>query len=314
LQDLRARLNERERMLSEAQQGELELRKRQRELEDRQQALELEVARKIDLERESIREEARKRAADEQRLRLSEKEKVIGDLQKQIEALRQRAEQGSQQLQGEVLELEFESLLRGAFPADEITPVTAGVRGADLLQRVRDGAGQECGSLIWETKRTKNWSQLWIAKLKEDQRAHCADVAILLSLTLPAEVRHFALLEGVWVTDFACALGVASALRQGLISAANARRVETGKQEKMEVLYNYLAGTEFRQKVEAIVEAFVGMKSDLEAEKRATLRLWAKREKQIEQVVCNTALMYGGVQGIVGRSALPAIKLLEFEG
>ncbi len=311
--DLQTQLAERDRKVAEAQQAELELRKQQRELEAKQQALELEVARQLDLERTRIRDEVKRTALEEQRLRLGEKEKVISDLQKQIETLRQKAEQGSQQLQGEVLELEFQQLLQSHFPADAITPVSTGVRGADLMQRVRDGAGQDCGSLIWEAKRTRAWNNGWPAKLKEDQRAHCADVAVLLTAALPAEVKNFASVDGVWVTDFGCALGLAAALRQGLISVANARRVESGKQEKMDVLYRYLSGNEFRQKVEAIVEAFVSMKSDLEAEKRALTRIWAKREKQIEQALGNTALMYGGVQGIIGQGALPAIQLLELE-
>jgi hypothetical protein len=313
MQDLRIRLEEKDRKLAQAQQAELTFRQKQRELDERQLTFELEIARKLDAEKTRIRDEVRKITLEEQQLRASEKEKLIADLQKQIEMLRRKAEQGSQQLQGEVLEVELEALLQSRFPADEIAPVSTGVRGADLLQRVRDGSGQDCGCVIWETKRTRNWSNLWLSKLKEDQRAHCADVAVLLTLALPDGIKNFGYLDGVWVTDFACGLGLAAALRQGLIGAANARRVETGKKEKMEVLYNYLAGTEFRQKVEAIVEAFVGMKSDLDAEKRAMTKLWAKREKQIEQLASNTALLYGGVQGIVGQAALPALQLLELD-
>lgn len=313
LQDLRVKLAESERRIEAAQRAELELRQERRALEDRQQALELEVARKVDQEKARLRAEMKHLALAEERLRLSEKEKIISDLQRQIEALRQKAEQGSQQLQGEVLELRFEQMLQSEFPADLITPVSSGIRGADLLQRVRDGAGQECGTLIWETKRTRNWSGAWTAKLKEDQRAHCADIAILLTLALPAELKHFGSLDGVWVTDFECGLALAGALRQGLISLANARRVAVGRNDKMDLLYQYLSGPEFRQKVEAVVDAFVAMKADLETEKRALTKLWAKREKQIQQAVCNTALLYGGVQGIVGPAALPAIQLLELD-
>lgn len=313
MRELRATLAEKDRRLTAAQQAELDLRRQQHELEQKQAALELEVVRRLDQERSRIREEAKRLALEEQRFRLGEKEKIISDLQKQIEALRQKAEQGSQQLQGEVLELEFERLLQTHFPADEITGVDTGVRGADLLQRVRDGAGQDCGRMIWEAKRTRHWNSAWTAKLKEDQRAICADMAILLTVALPAGIKNFGLVDGVWVTEFGCGLGLAAALRQGLINAANARRVEEGRKEKTEVLYQYLSGTEFRQKVEAVVEAFVSMKADLDAEKRALTNLWAKREKRIEQAVVNMALMYGGVQGIVGQAALPAIRLLELE-
>lgn len=311
LRDLRAKLTEQTGKLAEAQKTELVLRKQRRDLEERQQALELEVARKLDAERARIRESAQQAAAEEQRLRLGEKEKLITDLQKQIETLRQKAEQGSQQAQGEALELAFEDQLRASFPGDDITPVSTGVRGADILQRVRTAAGHDCGTIIWETKRTRNWQKGWIAKLKEDQREHRAELAVLLSLALPPDVTNFASVEGVWVTDFACAIGLAGALRQGLLSLAGARRAESGKKEKMAVLYTYLSSTEFRQRIEAIVEAFVTMKADLDTEKRAMAKQWAKREKQLEQVVTTTALMYGDLQGIIGQAALPGIKVLE---
>lgn len=311
MQDLQSRLADKEQKLTEAQRLELDLRRQQRELESKQQALELEVARRIDAERAHIREEALKLASEENRLRLFEKEKVIGDLQKRIEALQQKAVQVSQQLQGEALELGLEAELRSRFPADEIEPVATGVRGADLLQHVRNGMGQPCGTIIWETKRTRNWSPSWLPKLKDDQRACKAEFAILVSAVLPADVQNFAFDDGVWISDFTCAPGLAAALRQGLIALANARHAESGKKEKMEVLYNYLAGTEFRQRIEAVVEAFVSMKADLDAEKRAMARQWAKREKQIEQVIASTAMLYGEVQGIVGQAALPTLKLLE---
>ncbi len=311
LQDLRAKLTEQTSKLAEAQKTELDLRKQRRDLEERQKALELEVARKLDAERAQIREAAQRTAAEEQRLRLGEKDKLITDLQKQIETLRQKAEQGSQQAQGEALELAFEDQLRTAFPADEITPVSTDVRGADILQRERTPAGHDCGTIIWEAKRTRNWQKGWIGKLKEDQREHRAELAVLLSVTLPPGVKHFASVDGVWVTNFACAIGLAGALRQGLLSLAGARRAESGKKEMMAVLYSYLSSTEFRQRIEAIVEAFVSMKADLDTEKRAMARQWAKREKQLEQVVNTTALMYGDLQGIVGQTVVPDMKPLE---
>ncbi len=314
LQELRLKLADQTQRLAAAQKVELALRQQRRALEERQQALELEVARKLDEERARIRETARQAAAEEQRLRLGEKEKLIADLQRQIETLKQKAEQGSQQAQGEALELEFEEQLRASFPTDEITPVSTGVRGADVLQRVRTESGQDCGTIIWETKRTRNWQRGWLAKLREDQREHRAEIAALLTMALPPEVKNFALVEGIWVTDFASAPGLAAALRQGLIAVAGVRRAETGKQEKAQVLYSYLSSTAFRQRIEAIVEAFVTMKADLDAEKRAMTKQWAKREKQLEQVVQTTALMYGDLQGIVGQTTLPEIGTLELPG
>ena len=181
LQDLRVELGEKEQKLAEATKAELELRKRQRELDSRQQTLELELARRMDEEREKIRRDATTVAVEEQHLRLSEKEKLIAELQTEIEALKQKAQQGSLRLQGEVLELEVELLLKQKFFSDEIVPISNGVRGADLLHRVRTASGLTCGTIIWETKRTRNWVQSWIAKLKEDQRAQKAEIAVLVT-------------------------------------------------------------------------------------------------------------------------------------
>jgi hypothetical protein len=311
LKDLRAELSEKEQKLSDATKSELELRKKQRELESRQQALDLEIARKVDEEREKIRRDAVTAAAEEQRLHLNEKEQLIGELQKQIELLKQKAQQGSQRLQGEVLELEIESLLKQKFPSDEIVAISNGMRGADLLHLVRTASGLTCGTIIWEIKRTQNWSQNWIAKLKEDQRAQKAEIAVLATQAVPCGVKAMEFIDGVWVTTPASAIALATALRQGLVSLANLRVASDGKTGKMEQLYEYLAGTEFRQKIEAIVEAFVAMKIELESEQRAFAKIWARREKQIGQVITTTALMYGSIQGIVGQSALPEIACLK---
>jgi hypothetical protein len=314
LQELHMELSEKDKKLAEATKNELGLRMKQRELESRQQAMELEVARKVDAGLEKVREEARRITAEEQRLHLIEKEKVINDLRREIALLKQKSEQGSQQLQGEVLELELESLLNQRFPTDAIVPVSKGVRGADLLQLVRTISGRECGTIVWETKRTRNWSQSWIPKLKGDQRTQAAEIAVLVTEALPDGVRAFELIDGVWVTAPSCAMALATALRQGLVSVANERLAADGKTGKMEQLYEYLAGTEFRQKIEAIVEGFVTMKTDLESEKRAFAKIWARREKQIERVITNTALMYGNVQGIIGQSTLPEIQCLTLNG
>jgi hypothetical protein len=213
-------------------------------------------------------------------------------------------------LQGEVFQRELESLLKQRFPADAIVPVSKGIRGPDLLQLVRTISGRECGTIVWEAKRTRNWAQSWIAKLKEDQRTQAAEIAVLVTEVLPNGIPTFELIDGVWVTTPSCAMALATALRQGLVSVATERMAADGKTDKMEQLYEYLAGTEFRQKIEAIVEAFVTMKTELESEKRAFTKIWARREKQIERVVTNTALMYGNIQGIIGQSSLPEIQSL----
>lgn len=306
-----AALVEKTQKLSQAQAAELDLRKQKRELEAATQALELEVARKLDAERAGIAAQARQTALEEQQLRVREKEKLISDLQQQILLLQQKAEQGSQQLQGEVLELELESVLRQAFPHDQIDPVNHGARGADLLQTVRTAQGQLCGTIIWETKRTRRWCDDWIGKLKADQRENSAEIAALVTQAMPPDCEQFACRENVWVSDFRCYLPMAQALRQGLLSVASARSAEAGRKEKAQVLYDFLATPAFRQHLEFIVAAFVEMQSSLEAEKRAMQRTWAKREKQLAQVLEGTSTLYGSLQGIIGSSALPDIELLS---
>jgi hypothetical protein len=194
------------------------------------------------------------------------------------------------------------------FPEDHIEPVPKGVGGADVLQRVYNG--QHCGTIVWESKRTKHWNKEWLSKIKDDQREIKAEFAVIVSEKLPDNVPGFAKIDGVWVTGFPYAIGLAIALRETLTHVAAIRQAEVGKNQKMEMLYNYLSGTEFKQRIEAIVEAFVSMKSELDQEKRAMNKIWAKRLKEIEKVIRNVSGMYGDMHGIVGAS-LPVIKSLE---
>ncbi|MBI5493359.1 MAG: DUF2130 domain-containing protein [Deltaproteobacteria bacterium] len=310
LKDLKEAAAQKDRQIVDFRNKELELRKQARELEEQKKAQELEIVRKLDSEREKIRRETLEMFSEEHRLRDSEKDKKIADLLKALEDARRKGEQGSQQAQGEVLEMELEALLKAKFPIDLIEPVPKGIRGADIIQKVLTRAGQQCGSIVWESKRTKAWSDDWISKLKEDQREVKAEVAVLVTEALPKGVSSFTQMEGVWVTAVPYAANLAEALRAGLLQVGLARLSATGKGEKMEAVYNYLSGPEFRHKIEGIVEAFKAMREDLEAEKRALYKIWAKREKQIEKVVMNTVKMYGDVQGIIGAS-LPEIKSLE---
>ncbi len=310
MQDLKSQLDDKELQAAQAQKRELALRKRVREVEEREKELELEVQRKIDVERNKIWQQAAKTAAEEHRLKDAEKEKQIADMRAQIEDLKRKAEQGSQQMQGEVLELHLEEILRTSFPADSVDPVPKGVKGADVLHRVRNELGEQCGTILWEGKRTKNWSDTWLQKLKDDQREAKADIAAIVSVVLPKDITHIGEVENVWVADVQSAVGLAAALRQGLLQLAHARRALVGKSTKMEAIYNYLSGPEFRQRVQAIVESFVSMQADLNTEKRAMEKAWAKREKQITKVIENTSRMYGDLQGMIGAS-LPEIKVLE---
>jgi hypothetical protein len=306
-------LKQRDAKLAEAQQAQAELIGKQRELDDAMRELDLTVAKRVQADLGSERDKAKKEAEDELKFKVMEKDQTITAMQRQIEELKRRAEQGSQQLQGEVQELELEALLAAKFPRDTIQPVPKGEFGGDVLQRVVGPLNQLCGTILWETKRTKNWSDGWLPKLREDQRTAKAEIAVIISQTLPKEIDTFGFVDGVWVADPKVALPVALSLRQSLIEVAAARQASEGQQTKMEMVYGYLTGPRFRQRVQAIVEAFSSMKEDLDREKKAITRQWAKREEQIDRVMQATVGMYGDLQGIAGRT-LQEIEGLEFQG
>jgi hypothetical protein len=310
LRDLKNQVNEKSNKLKQAQEQELELRKRQRELEEREQAAKVELERQLDEARKNLQAELSKQFDEKHRLKDAEKDKQISDMLRQIEELKRKAEQGSQQTQGEVLEIELENLLRSTFRNDDIQPVPKGIRGADVIQHVKTQLGNSCGTILWESKRTKSWSDTWLQKLKDDQREVKANVAVIVSTALPKEVAHVSNIDGIWIADFPSAIGLAMALRNGLIEVARAHVSMEGRNEKMEMVYNYLAGQTFRQRIEAVVESFNNMQDDLEAEKRAMEKIWAKRQQQIERIVKNTTRFYGDLQGIIG-AALPPIARLE---
>jgi hypothetical protein len=310
IEDLETTVKEKDERLRKAEQSELELRKAKRQLEEDKKAFELEMARVMDQERQKISEKTKDEVEENHKLKDMEKDKQLEDMKKQIEELKRKAEQGSQKIQGEVLELELEKILKDEFQFDEIEPVSAGIRGGDIIHTVKTQSGRICGKILWESKRTKNWSDAWIQKLKDDQREAKADLAVIVSEALPRGFSHFRQIDGVWVTDLPSVLSLAVALRFLLIQIATTRELQTGKEEKMEIVYNYLTGPEFRNRVQAIVEAFISLKRDLDSEKRAMENIWAKREKQIEKVVLNISGMHGDLEGIVG-ATLPTIKLLE---
>ncbi len=308
--DLKAQAEESNLKLKKAENNELALRKKQRELEDREKNIELETARKIDEEKKKIENAVCSRFEEQHKLKDAEKDKKLTDALKQVDELKRKMEQGSQQTQGDVLELELEEMFKREFPFDVIEAVSTGIRGGDIIQTVKTQSGRTCGIILWETKRVKNWSDSWIAKLKDDQGAAKADLAVLVSEALPQGFHHFRHLNGVWVTDIPSALSLALALRMALIQTANAKELESGKDDKKELIYRYVTGPEFRNRVTAIIEGFRAMKEDLESEKRAMQKIWASREKQIERIISNTAGMHGDLEGLAG-SALPQIKILE---
>lgn len=308
LDELQEVLKQRDEKLAEAQKAQADLIRKQRELADAKREMDLTIEKRVEESLSSVREKAKLDAEAGLKLKVAEKEQTIVSMQKQIEELKRKAEQGSQQLQGEVQELELEGTLRMKFPRDIIEPVPKGEHGGDALHRVTGPMQQVCGTILWESKRTKNWSDGWLAKLREDQRAAKAELAVIVTQALPKDVETFGFLEGVWVTSPRNVIPVAIALRHMLIELSLARQASEGQQTKMELIYQYLTGPRFRHRVQAIVEKFSDMMEDLEKERKTMTRLWAKREEQLRCAIESTAGMYGDLQGIAGKT------LQEIEG
>ena len=306
--ELQELVKQRTEKLAEAQAVQAELLKKERLLDDAKRELDLTVEKRVQESVATVRSAARAEVEGELKLKVSEKEEQISSMQRQIEELRRKSEQGSQQLQGEVLELELEQTLSAKFPLDVIEPVAKGEFGGDVAQNVCAPSGSRVGTILWESKRTKNWSDGWLAKLRNDQRAANAEISILVTRTLPKNIENFGQVDGVWVTAPAFGIGLAVALRQTLLEVAKSKSASEGQETKMELVYEYLTGPRFRHRVEAIVEKFSDMQADLDREKKAMTRLWAKREMQIQNVIESTVGMYGDLQGIAGRA------LQEIEG
>lgn len=310
LEDQKSEIEEISGRLKVAQKNELELRQRERALAAEKSELELKVARDLEAERAQLVAKTKEQFKAEFDLKEAEKNKTIDDMRKKIDDLKQKAEQGSQQLQGEVKEIALEDRLGATFRNDVIEPIKKGVRGGDARQHVFDTNGNDCGAILWESKRTKSWSNSWLEKLRDDQRASKAAFSVLVTDVLPPGMTTFGCVEGVWVCSWPCVVGLASALRAGLVELGKASVAAEGKQDKMELVYQYLAGQEFHQRVATIVEAFVAMQSDLESEKRSMTRIWNKRGKQLDRAISNASGLYGDLQGIIGKS-LPAIPELD---
>jgi len=302
LEDLQGVLKDRDSKLAEAQRAQADLIRKERELDDTKREFDLTIEKRVQESLGAVRDKAKLEAEEGLKLKVFEKEEQIASMQRQIEELRRKAEQGSQQLQGEAQELELELLLRTKFTRDTIEPVPKGEFGGDVLHRIIGPLGQLCGTILWESKRTKNWSDGWLPKLRDDQRTAKAEIALLVSQVLPKGVEAFDFIDGVWVTESRCAIPVAIALRQSLIELATARQAGEGQKTKMELVYQYLTGPRFRHRVEAIVEKFEDMQADLDKERKTMTRLWAKREEQIKGVIETTVGMYGDLQGIAGRT------------
>jgi hypothetical protein len=306
-----------EEKLKLSRQKELEFLKKEQELKNKEAEMELSVQRQVMEERGKLAEEIRhlemqKTAAreNEYQLRLKELEKQLDDQKKLAEEMKRKAEQGSMQLQGEVQELALEELLRSSFPFDEISEVGKGVRGADCIMTVRNNFGQECGRIIYESKRTQSFSPEWIEKLRADMRNQGAHIAVIVTQTMPKDMACFGEKNGVWICSFSEVRALSYVLRDGIIRVFNAAKSQDNKGDKMQLLYNYLTSGEFSEQWKAIREGFLSMKQSIQKERDTMERLWKAREKQLEKVLLNAAHVRGSIEGIAGKDAID-VNLLE---
>ena len=296
--------------LQELQKKELDLLRDKNALEEKQKNLEVEIEKRFLEKRKEIEESAIKREQELFDLKTKEYKLQMEQQQKLIEELKRKSEQGSMQLQGESQEALLEEILKDNFPFDIIEEVGKGVEGADCIQLVRNNSGVVCGRIIYESKRTKAWSNSWIDKLKTDKRTSGSDVAILVSQVFPKDMDKFGEKDGVWVCNFSEVSSVSYLLRSGIMKVFETQKAQEGKGDKMKMLYDYLTGNEFRGQMEAIVEGFMAMKQSIMKERIQMEKLWKEREKQLEKVLLSTSGMYGSIKGIAGAS-VSDIPLLD---
>lgn len=296
--------------LQDLQKKELDLMRDKNALEEKQKNLEVEIEKRFLEKRKEIEETTIKREQELFDLRMKEKDVQLESMKKTIDDLKRKSEQGSMQTQGEAQEILLEEIIKDQFPFDLVEEVGKGVEGADCIQTVRNNIGIACGKIIYESKRTKGWSNNWIDKLKADKRNTGADVAILVTQTFPKDMDGFGEKDGIWVCNFSEVGGVAHLIRNGIIKVYEASKAQEGKGDKMQMLYDYLTGNEFRGQMEAIMEGFMAMKQGITKERMQMEKIWKEREKQLEKVLLSTSGMYGSVKGIAG-SSVGDIPLLD---
>jgi hypothetical protein len=307
LQLLQQTNKDQENKLVEARQKEIEFLQKEQALKNKEAELELSVQRKLQEERTKLSEELRKleeqktaARENEYQLRLRELEKQLDDQKKLAEEMRRKAEQGSMQLQGEVQELILEEMLKSAFPFDLVSEVGKGVRGADCTLTIRNNLGQECGKIIFESKRTKHFDKNWIEKLKADMRSTSADIGVIVTQAMPDQVTTFGQLDGIWICSFTDVLALVHVLRDGILKIFMAAKTHENKGDKMHMLYAYLTSNEFSEQWKAIREGFQAMNQSIQKEREAMEKLWKMRQKQLEKVLLNAAHIKGSIEGIAG--------------
>lgn len=313
LKALQEQNNQKNEALKALKQKELDFLRKERELKDKEEDLKLQLEKEMLEKRQLIEDEVKRKEAERHELRMREYQKQIDDQKKLIEEMKRKSEQGSMQLQGEVQELALEEMLKNSFPFDDIEEVPKGISGADTIQVVKDRMGRVCGKIAYESKRTKAFGGDWIDKLKLDMRAVGADIGLIVTETMPKDMPNFGEMNGVFICSFQEFKGVAYMLRFALVKEAAAKASQENKGDKMQMLYDYLTGSEFKQQVTAIVDGFTTMKDDLNKERRAMEKLWKQREKQLELVISASVDLYGSVKGIAG-NAVEDIKSLELGG
>lgn len=310
LKSLKEQFDEKNNEVRVLKQQEINLKKRELELEEKAKDQELLVQQQLLEKQKEIEEKARAKEREANALKEREFQKQLEDQKKLIEEMKRKAEQGSMQMQGEVQELALEELLKLTFPFDEISEVSKGVRGADVVQTVVNAQQIQCGTIVFESKRTKNFDQKWIEKLKQDQMRVKGDIAVLVTETLPNDWERFDFKEGVWICHFNEVKSLTKVLREVLIKAQTVAAVQVNKGDKMELLYNYLTSNDFTQKIKRIIETYDTMSIQLNSEKKAMNRMWATREKQIWLVQENLSALFGDIKGIAG-NAIDSGNLLE---
>jgi hypothetical protein len=297
--------------LTEAQRAHADVIRKTRELDAARRDLDLSVEKKVQKSLTAVRDQAKAEIENRLKAKISERELQITGMRRQIEQLRRKADQGSQQLQGEAFEFDLEKSLRNRFSKDIMEAVPRGQFGGDIIHRVRNGVGQICGTMLWEAKSTKAWNSKWLDKLRKDQRSANAEIGLIVSNILPDGIETFDRIDNVWITSRRFAIPLAIALRHSLIEVCKSRQAAKGQRTKMEMVYQYLTGPQFRHRIDVIVEKFTDMQSDLDRERKAMVRIWAKREEQLKCVLDSSAGLFGDLQGIAGR-ALPEIESLGF--
>ncbi len=310
MKSLQEELNEKSSQLKEFNKAKSDIERLKREKSELKDSIEAASEKHLNEMIAEEREKIKKFEGEKSLLKLAEREKVIHQLNEQLKTAQRQAEQGSMQTQGEVLELAIEEWLSGQFPLDTIEEIKKGARGADCLQRIHTRTRQNCGTIYYESKRTKGFQPGWIEKFKKDIREKNADIGVLVTESMPTDMERMGIKEGIWICTFVEFKGLCVALRESAIRLSHAIATQENKGDKMGMLYDFLTGNEFRLQIEAIVEGFTQMHTDLESEKRAMNGIWKKREKQIQKVLLNTNHMYNSVKGIAG-NAIQSIPLLE---